>query len=676
MIDFTPLRRILDKQTPHKLMLPMALAGDELDEQDRFLIRWGDGLLWMSGDEIAKNYTYREKALKAAEDNHYVSGHVLPHWDDNLWEILRLRVANPGIPIEFMVGGSNGSAKTYFAAWFTVRAMMQVDKRCPFWCMALDEPNSESIQQKAMFFWLPNEYKPDSGGVKTTGSQKLKYNSSGGFTDNKFTINQGVTMEFRFWSSDLSTVEGNRPYMVWSDEGIPLEWMDGIRRRILTHAEPTARLQPMWLALLAEKRKNPAMTFPRDRLGLLAMGLHLNTFTVRDEPSATFRAFVDGGTVMRRIEADKDLLPRRDKAETIIGGEFLPSLIHSAAANRRIRFNYAWENQLGGNWEGMKQLFIQEKATRKQILWRGFGWQERTAESPMPNFNPQIHNRPLNWISRGTGNDGKPVPVKGSWYCVVDPVASGGRTWFVIWAFVYGEQCGNMAAGDVFVAHEYPQSSDYIPGLGDLGAWALPGGKNGVGVRGPAQKPVPGGFRWRADEIRRIETKLARAQGLEYADDPDRMQFFIPTGNRIMDSRAANTETANTSESKTLIDWMDDVGLKFVPAGRDSGAAQGQTRVLPGLQVINDHLDYDRDIAKLDENTGWLEISPVDGKGPKLRICDECHNLIDALQNLPGGSISSPFDDPIDCLRYLLIAAPRYFDPGSIIDLDKEGFGY
>lgn len=657
----SPIHRLLARQTPHKLVWPLDHVEAEMDDAGRYCIRDGDDIVWMDWDAIERKVLLRERLLKAADDDHYNSGHIFPSWDANLWEICRLRVENPGVPIEFMIGGSNGSAKTYFAAWFVVNAMMQVDKRCPYWCMALDEPNSESIQQKALFFWLPNEYKPDSGGVKTTGSQKLKYNSSGGFTDNKFTINRGVTMEFRFWSSDLSTVEGNRPYMVWSDEGIPLEWMDGVKRRLLTHSEPTAGslMHGQWLDLLEQKRQDRGMMFPRDLLGRLAMGLHLNTFTVRDEPSATFRAFVDGGKVMRRVESDRELLPRRDKGGNILGGEYLPSLIYSAAPNRRVRFNYAWENPLGGNWAGMKQTFIHEKATRKRILWQGYGWQERTAESPMPNFNPQIHCRPLRWISR-LGPDGKPSPVKGTWYCIVDPVASGGRTWFILWAFVYGEQCGNMSAGDIFIAHEYPQSTDYIPGLGDLGAWALPGGKNNVGVRGPAQKPMPGGFRWRADEIRRIERKLAHAQGLPYAEDPERMKFFVPFGNRIMDSRAANTETPNQSESKTLIEWMDDLGLEFIPAGRDSGAAQGQTRVLPGLQVINDHFDFDSDAASLDEATGWLEVDPLDGKGPKLRICEECTNTIEALQNLPGGGLNSPFDDPIDCLRYLLISEPYH----------------
>lgn len=659
---FLPLQKLLLKQVPHKLVWALELAGDEVDEAGRFMIRDGAVLRWMDWDEVEKFIRVRDKLLKYAEEDHYHGGHWFPSWDENLWEICRLRVANPGVPIEFMVGGSNGSAKTYFAGAFMVNAMMQCTKGKTFWSLAMDEPQSTSIQQKALNYWLPNAYKPDSGGVKTTGVQKLKYNPAGGFTDNRFTLGKGVTMECRFWSAAIETLEGNRPYCVWSDEELPLTWMERISdKRMLTEAEPSALLCPGWAALLEEKRQNPAMLFPRDRIGDLAMGLHLNTYTVRDGTSATFRAFVDGGKVMRNIEADRDLLPRRNRAGEILGGEILPSLIHSKAKSRRIRFNYAWENPLGGNWEGMKQTCREKQKSRSEILWWCYGWAEAAVDSPFPNYNPQIHNRPVSWL-----------PKRGTWYQTVDPVCNGGKTWFMLWACVAAEQYGKISPGDIFIAHEWPQENDFIPGYGSLGKWALPGGKDNQGIAGPAQKGLSGGLRFKAEEIRRIETKLATWQGLPYANDPERMLFFVDT--RIMDSRAANTEKDGQDVGTTLIqDLSEHNGLDFIQAGMDSGAESGSTNVRPGLQIIDDRFSFDRNLAKLDPETGWLEIDLQDGVGPKVRIADHCTNLIEAILNYPGANFpKSPWKDPIDCLRYLVIARPEHV---SAEDLETSGGG-
>ena len=119
-----------------------------------------------------------------------------------------------------------------------------------FWCLAMDEPNSETVQQTALYYWLPNDYKTAGGGIKGSARGKLKYNDSGGFTDNRFSLYHGAKMECRFWSKDIKTLEGPRPYAVWSDEEIPVLWLEGVDRRLLTQAEPTRALVPRWQILL------------------------------------------------------------------------------------------------------------------------------------------------------------------------------------------------------------------------------------------------------------------------------------------------------------------------------------------------------------------------------------------------------------------------------------------
>ena len=246
----------------------------------------------------------------------------------------------------------------------------------------------------------------------------------------------------------------------------------------------------------------------------------------------------------------------------------------------------------------------------------------------------------------------------------VDPVASGNKCWTILWIIVAAEHQGHIWPGDIVVVHEYPQCDDLIPGIGYPDGWATPGGKGGVGIPGMIQHTWTGGFADRANEIRRVETKLGEWL---CAADPARKPgpVLIPFGNRIMDSRPANTETASNSESKTIIEWMEENGLNFIAAGRDSGAGQGETNVHPGEQMINNALNWDRAKTALDPATGWMVISPNAGRGPKLWIMEHCTNLITAIQNYPGhqnGGKASAFRDFIDPLRYLIIADPYHRD--------------
>lgn len=642
------LHRLLEAQTFDPSVARLELVGEAADAAGCYTIRIGEIVEPMTPEAILQRYEWRERWIEGSQGDHYNDGIWFSSWDENLWEMVRLRADNPGVPGHFLVGGSNGSAKTYFAACIFIRAMMQTTGKM-FWCLAIDEPNSETVQQTALYYWLPNEYKTEGGGIKGTARGKLKYNDSGGFTDNRFSLYHGAKMECRFWSKDIKTLEGPRPYAVWSDEEIPLPWIQGIDKRLLTQAEPTRALVPKWKRLLREKEANPALAFPRELIGELMMGMHLITYTAKDGWTDTVREFQEDGRIMRTIEADPELLPRRDESGNILGGELMPKLIYSKDATKRMIFMHAWDNPKGGNWEGMKQKA--KGKPRSEILWWCYGVAEKSSESPFPNFNPQMHVRPFTWL-----------PKVGTWYCIADPVASGGRCWFMLWAIVCGEQSHGLAPGDIFIAHEYPQDGDAIMGIHDK-TWALSGGKNGRGVRGPAQKVWSDvGYEWRADEIKRVERKLAAAQGRKDAEEWSRMKSFVGMGRRIIDPRAGNTDTAGQQSSKSIIDYMRENGLSFVEPGRDGGSAPGEARVFPGEQTINSLLAFNRTHAVIDPKTGWLEIDPQKGRGPRIRIAETCKNLIAALQNYPGylADKDSPWKDPIDCLRYLVVSEPRY----------------
>lgn len=622
----------------------------------------------MSVVDLIKIVKLRAEKIELEATDPFTNGIWPWAWHELLWELVALRIANPGLPVAFLVAGANGSAKTYFAAavimWAMVRA--PAGQKRLFWSVAEDEPNSETVAQSALYFWLPNSYKTSGGAVKTTARTKLRFNDSGGFTDNRFGLDNGSRMECRFWSKNISTLEGPRPFCVWVDEEGPLPWITGLMKRLLTFAEGTKAHIQQWVELHAQYRaaaeRGECMRFPKELLWQLLQGVLLMTYTAKNGFTPTVAAFMENGKVMREIDAT--LLAKTDpKTGEACGFEKVPKLIYCDDPQRRMMFLHAWDNPWGGNWEGMQKSTA--KMSRTEILWWCYGVAEKIGDSPFPNFNVQAHVRPNICM-----------PRVGTWYHIVDPVASGGRAWFHIWAIVSGETRGTIQPGDIFVAFEWPKEDWHVRDVGYMGKWAEPGGKAGQGVRGPAQRPLGWGYRRQKEEIAAVEKKLWTIQHTEDAltvrgtyKGEGEPRISIRPGNRIMDSRAANTEKENESESKTLIDWMAEDssptlkdGLDFMPAGRDSGAATGQTRVHPGEQMINDRLYYDKELAVLDEKTGWLVVPPALGKGPSLYISEGCTNLISALRNYPGilNGADSAFKDPIDCLRYLVICDPYH----------------
>jgi len=669
---------MLAKQKRHRLVPLMELASDLPDEAGRWCIRTAavpetgleSKVEWMNGAELVAAYKRREALIFNSGTDPFHYGFFYRSWDDVLWDLAEHRAEHPGVPITYGVAGSNGAAKTYMMARFYTLAMEQTEPDWPehqrlFFTFSVDDTQSAAIIESAIRFWQPQDYKTESGRMKTLGTQKLAYNPATGFTNDEFALRSGAKIQFRTWKQDIAKLEGVRPVTAWSDEGVPVAVMEAMEKRLLTAAEETLGWCPKWRVLLKEKAGNPGMWFPRELIGRLMVGVHFVTYTFKDGYTETVRWLIDKGTVLKRIEADPELLPRRDaKTGEILGGELLPALMRGLNPTVRVKWLYAWQNPLGGNWMGMKASARTKR--RDVILWQCYGIAEGSADTPFPNFNVQLHARPCpSWL-----------PRVGTWAQVVDPVASGGRCWFMLWAIICGEHWRGLSPGDWFIAHEYPQQNDHVPGIGsgEVCRWALPGDKGGQ--RGPAQKEWPVGFNFRASEIRRIEAKLARWQGLdETKTNEEDSPLWVPPGYRIMDSRAANTDKENESGSATLIDHMLEKGLAFVPAGRDSGAAQGETRVQPGEQKINDMLMWDRDLAELDEKTGWLDIPLAKGFGPRIRIAEHCTNLIEALQNYPGianGGASSAYKDPIDCLRYLAIARLEHIDQAAMDEFNDS----
>lgn len=591
----------------------------------------------------------RAETIHLMETDPLQHGYVPPAWDEILWEICKLRVRNPGIVIQPAVFGANGSGKTFFAEWFMMHFLVD-SKKVTAWSFSLDEPNSEAVNQKWAHWYAPPSYHTEKGSVKRTVHTKYNYNDAGGYTDNKFSFQNGCTCEFRFYTKDISSNEGVRPAFAWMDEEFPDPWLDAVERRLLTLAGRTWEHIAMWKTLLEQKKANPDMRFPRDKIHLLALGVQLVTFTAKKGYTPTVRAFVKGATVVKELDAI--LLPKKNAAGEVAGYEKVPKLLYCSNPKRIVIYLHAWDNPIGGNWAGMQEMA--KSKSRKEILWWCYGVAEETSGVVCVKFSHAAHVRPLAWL-----------PRKGTWYHIADP-CGGKRNWCMKWVKV-----NEMGLG--FRAWEWPMEKDFIPGIGFVGPWALPStGSRQDGDPGPAQPTFGKGFQFVADEIARVERGLywVEQQIEKHGRELTREQLIPPVlsndaprivvAERYMDSRAANTETMTHGASETLIEVMRKrYQLRFTPVDKDHGAQEGSRQdVKQGMKFVEDALDFDEELAVLNEETGFYEFN---GKAPKIMIAENCTNAIFAYENwtgLDGGE--GACKDPMDTERYGEMMGMRY----------------
>ncbi len=227
---------------------------------------------------------------------------------------------------------------------------------------------------------------------------------------------------------------------------------------------------------------------------------------------------------------------------------------------------------------------------------RFYGWCEKTSGNYFPKFSKAHIASP------------EDIPEEGTNYMVVDFAAA--RAWFTIWLRATPD-------GRLFVYRESPALKEY-------GEWALPGDKPG-GVKGPAADSQGMG---------------AGSYVKEYLRQEGDEKIFM----RLIDSRAAASSVAS-SDDDTLIDYcneaLGDREEEFEPA---SGK-----HIDEGIEIINEALDYDTEEPITTANE------------PRLYISSDCGNLIDCMKEItPAGGGKNAWKDPIDCLRYVMQAAPMY----------------
>lgn len=648
------LEGILADQEDHPVFPKFELVWNDQCTLGQVTVRAGKEMLTVH--PTAVEGLIDDRALEIADQKRdpYNFGYEPDIWHETDWRLAELRCSFPGEPLILGVLGGNGGGKSHYASKRFAMCMQEAED---WLCLqlSLDQSGSEEVPQRYIYDYLDPELRTETGKLKRGVAQSMTYNVNGGFTNNSFSLANKCRADFKFYGGgDVNSMEGLRPDVVWADEMVTPDWVRAAQRRLMTKAEKSNAILPQLKEALAARSRGEADAWKKHLRPILAklfQGVCLISFTPKNGYTRTVQLLVEKARTLWEVEAE--LLPIiRDKH--IVGYEKVPRVQVNDDERAVIIYYHIYDNPFGGNWIAQKATL--SKKGREEKLWRAYGVATRVAGVVFSTFGREAHIRPETFL-----------PREGTWYRIADP-CDRGRPWFLIWAKV----CPNVIGKElIVVAREWPQPGDYIVAgnVGDPGEWAVleadkaDGRKKSAvvkmdGEEGPAQRGFGLGFRQMAEEIERVERELFKLEQ-KLAGNPDWAnaagRIEVPDGCSIMDSRAANTETQQHSDSETLIQTMTEYDLFFIASGRDSGAEAGSTTVREGAQFIADRLSYDREQAELTD-AGFYKFH---GQAPSLFVLENCKNVIFCMQHWTGRDGGrGATKDPIDTLRYLVISNP------------------
>jgi hypothetical protein len=306
-------------------------------------------------------------------------------------------------------------------------------------------------------------------------------------------------------------------------------------------------------------------------------------------------------------------------------------------------FFHSFDNPFG-NPANLFELYAAETAVGKKM--RFYGLATKAMSGMFPKFNPAVH------VVRADQ-----VPARGTRIQIVDPCS--GRNWAAAWALVDRAPIGKR----LWVYREWPSPGRYVPGVGDMGDWAVPGDKLD-GERGPAQTSLGWGVDRYRDEFFRLEgrpdapiadrprqpTKFDKWDREDPAPPPVRRRRRPEDGEdiaeRLMDCRFGNTPTPTRAGETTLLELCAEVG--FSPDFDPAPGSQSSDDRVHWVQLINNLLDYDEK----------QPIGPLNS--PRLFVSEECANMIFALQNWTNADgLHGACMDFVAVLKYLVLHDPE-----------------
>jgi hypothetical protein len=335
----------------------------------------------------------REDAISLSNTDPLNHGFPLPHWDkaDELLAKYDTLFAS----------GGNRSSKTEYGARSVVKAAI-ANPNAEIVCFAQDHDASVRIQQKAIFRYLPPEFKQKQKGQV----EYLNYTAKNGFTGDSLILPNGSAIYFHTYSQFISN-------------------------RTKFEGYETGSLTPNWVNIgvwLDEYLEDGDLveTF-RFRLATRNSKMLL-TFTPIDGYTPFVAEFLKNAETLETRHAD------------LLGGEEVPFVQYSPNKEAGIIYFHSILNPFGGYERISKEL---KNDSREVIMTRAYGIPVKSMNTLFPDFSTSVHCiDKLPTITKETHTV----------YQVVDP--AGARNYVAIWAAVDKK-------GYVTILKEWPDRDSY-----------------------------------------------------------------------------------------------------------------------------------------------------------------------------------------------------------------------
>lgn len=643
------------------LLLRAVRARNELvalwdDQPDSMVFPKWDALVWAGiqrehGGDLVAALEFAVAALKAiAEKSRLMESDPFRHgWEPLIWRkillwMARKRLELPADVITFYVLGGKRSGKTdlggkraaqHTAAYERLKRIGQYVTWT--WCVHQNESRSKDVGQKRVEHYLPGEWKERTIGKKQGG--RLNYMDGSGFTANMFIVAQRLC-GFVFSGMDNTVLQGPELTFAWLDEEQPPHLCKTVKERLSTRAaaaaDPLHQEVVRQVKIKLERDLNAHLTVAE--IAALHLGFCLHTFTPEEGWTAVVADALNGAVTIE--EEDAEALPvygppSSDGAlKPVIGQQKAPRIKSCRRPNEMIFYIWTQDNPFGG-YEALRRL--SEGMGEEQVRINLYGDVRKGWHGAFPNFDTVRHVVSLEQIPRE-------LTVRR----YVD--AGQSKPMFVLWI-------GTARDGRDYVLNEWPREGDYIPGIGDPGAWAVPSVSHPPrmdGDPGPAQKPLGFGYPQYIEDWKRVELQLGAwyhaGVMAPFALDGEALKGHKPIEvyESEMDSRLGGAERPTTrGGTATMLDDFAELGEEFSPAAGD--------RLHEGDHKIRNAL---------------AERSDTPARGPGLFVARHCLALRFALENYTGRDGSKgACKDPRDALVFHLTNDDRGF-----VDAKKRGW--
>lgn len=519
-------------------------------------------------------------------------------WEPDSWKDARKLLKEHS---ELLIMGGNRSAKTEFAAKDACEDLAtKGDRHWAFFHSSAD--SSVRLQHPRVHKYLPPEWR-DLG--KQGNRTYVCFKEKTGFSDNVFILPNGSRGFFFNYMQDVRVLEGYELDGAWCDELVTIDFLEAIRYRLVTR---------------------------RGRL--------IVTFTPVEGYTVTVGSFLTGATVVRTRPSP--LLPGKNVKDVAAGQ--MPYELACTRKEARVLFFFTSDNLFNPYDEMMKKL---DGASEREIKMRAYGWPDKITGTAFPKFgNVNILSRsgpppagmvpPWPWPRDPAQASGGALalypglPSVGTNYTVGDPGVA--KNWFIKW-YRFSEH-------HMFIYREWPDWQTHGP-------WAVaadkPDGKPGTAPRSEFGRGI-------VDYKRMILT----AEGWVWDEQAGRWDGSNAEKifERLIDPRMGGAEVPSAEEGTSLIalmeqEQLDRDGHVIGPSMIWTPAPGG--RILDGLQLINDRLDYNQD-------------KPVDVLNcPKMYVVQDCLQSIYALREYTGiDGEKGALKDIIDPDRYVVKADVTY----------------